>query len=89
MARKRKRDQAEASQAEDDRTEGDKNETVVEQEQPVALPEGVHHYATIDEVPWDLQNYWRQGYSIFSRYDEGIWMTDAAWYGVTHESIAQ
>lgn len=33
--------------------------------------------------------YWEQGYSIFSKYDEGIWMTDDAWYGVTHESVAK
>jgi trimethylguanosine synthase len=32
--------------------------------------------------------YWHQGYSIFSKYDEGIWMTDDAWFGVTHESVA-
>jgi len=33
--------------------------------------------------------YWHQGYSIFSKYDDGIWMTDDAWYGVTHESVAK
>ncbi|RMZ80878.1 hypothetical protein DV737_g2751, partial [Chaetothyriales sp. CBS 132003] len=53
-----------------------------------SLPEGIHHYQTIEEVPEDIQKYWHQGYSIFSRYDEGIWMTDDAWYGVTHESVA-
>ncbi|KIX03601.1 uncharacterized protein Z518_07154 [Rhinocladiella mackenziei CBS 650.93] len=52
------------------------------------LPEGVHHYQSLGEVPWDLQKYWHQGYSIFSKYDEGIWMTDDSWYGVTHESVA-
>ncbi|RMD44013.1 hypothetical protein DV735_g1134, partial [Chaetothyriales sp. CBS 134920] len=52
------------------------------------LPEGIHHYQTIEEVPEAIQKYWQQGYSIFSRYDEGIWMTDNAWYGVTHESVA-
>ncbi|RMZ83294.1 hypothetical protein DV738_g1346, partial [Chaetothyriales sp. CBS 135597] len=52
------------------------------------LPEGIHHYQTIEEVPEAIQKYWQQGYSIFSRYDEGIWMTDTAWYGVTHESVA-
>lgn len=36
----------------------------------------------------DLRRYWHQGYSIFSKYDEGIWMTDDAWFGVTHESVA-
>ncbi|EXJ93199.1 hypothetical protein A1O3_01756 [Capronia epimyces CBS 606.96] len=52
------------------------------------LPDGVHHYQEVDEVPCDLQKYWHQGYSIFSKYDAGIWMTDDAWYGVTHESVA-
>jgi trimethylguanosine synthase len=36
----------------------------------------------------DINRYWHQGYSIFSKYDEGIWMTDDAWFGVTHESVA-
>ena len=22
------------------------------------LPEGVHHYQELEEVPWDLQKYW-------------------------------
>ncbi|KIW29991.1 uncharacterized protein PV07_05772 [Cladophialophora immunda] len=52
------------------------------------LPEGVHHYQDIEEVPWDIQKYWHQGYSIFSKYDDGIWMTDDSWYEVTHESVA-
>src|SRR4051812_27518316 len=26
---------------------------------------------------------------MFSKYDEGIWMTDTAWYEVTHESVAR
>ncbi len=56
---------------------------------PQNLPEGVHHYQTLSEVPWDLQKYWHQGYSIFSKYDDGVWMTDDAWYGVTHEDVAQ
>jgi 16S rRNA A1518/A1519 N6-dimethyltransferase RsmA/KsgA/DIM1 with predicted DNA glycosylase/AP lyase activity len=33
--------------------------------------------------------YWNQGYSIFSKYDDGIWMTDDSWYEVTHESVAK
>jgi trimethylguanosine synthase len=35
-----------------------------------------------------MSRYWKQGYEIFSRYDEGIWMTDNSWFEVTHESIA-
>lgn len=33
--------------------------------------------------------YWHQGYSIFSKYDDGIWMTDDSWYEVTHECVAK
>jgi hypothetical protein len=57
--------------------------------QNLDLPGGVHHYQTLDEVPWDIQKYWHQGYSIFSKYDDGIWMTDDAWFEVTHESVAR
>jgi hypothetical protein len=53
------------------------------------LPPGVHHYRALEEVPWDIQKYWQQGYSIFSKYDDGIWMTDGSWYEVTHESVAK
>ena len=33
--------------------------------------------------------YYHQRYSIFSKYDEGIWMTEDAWYGVTPEPVAR
>ncbi|ETN39169.1 uncharacterized protein HMPREF1541_05392 [Cyphellophora europaea CBS 101466] len=58
------------------------------QELSSPLPNGVHHYQNLEDVPWDIQKYWHQGYSIFSKYDDGIWMTDDAWFGVTHESVA-
>ncbi|KAH8815001.1 RNA cap guanine-N2 methyltransferase [Xylogone sp. PMI_703] len=52
------------------------------------LTEKCHHYTSIGEVPWDIQKYWQQRYSIFSGYDEGIYMTDNAWYEVTPEPVA-
>ncbi|KAI9701892.1 MAG: hypothetical protein M1836_001236 [Candelina mexicana] len=52
------------------------------------LPEGCHHYQHVGEVPWDIQKYWQQRHSIFSKYDEGIQMTDDAWFGVTPEPVA-
>lgn len=55
----------------------------------VAIPDGVHHYQDIAEVPWDLQKYYSQRYSIFSKYDDGIWMTDDTWFGVTPEPVAK
>ena len=33
--------------------------------------------------------YWQQRYDIFSRYDDGVWMTDDAWFGVTPEPVAE
>ncbi|KAJ5669482.1 hypothetical protein N7462_010552 [Penicillium macrosclerotiorum] len=52
-------------------------------------PPEVHHYNSLQEVPWDIQNYWAQRYRIFSKYDEGIWLTDDAWFGVTPEPVAK
>ncbi|KAF3480404.1 uncharacterized protein GIQ15_05751 [Arthroderma uncinatum] len=51
------------------------------------LPEH-YHYSTRAEVPWDIQNYWAQRYKIFSKYDDGVWLTDDAWFGVTPEPVA-
>ncbi|CAF9915176.1 MAG: hypothetical protein GOMPHAMPRED_000651 [Gomphillus americanus] len=62
-----------------------KIEEQIEEESP---PEGCHHYQSRQEVPWDIQKYFDQRYSVFSRYDEGIWMTDDSWFGVTPEPIA-
>ena len=45
-------------------------------------------HAFVDAVT-DNNRYWNQGYSIFSKYDDGIWMTDDSWYEVTHESVAK
>lgn len=36
-----------------------------------------------------LRRYWKQRFRIFSRYDQGIWMTDDLWFGVTQEDIAR
>lgn len=54
-----------------------------------ALPDGVHHYDNAKQVPAKLSKYWRQRYEIFSKYDEGVWMTDDAWFGVTPEPVAK
>ncbi|KAJ5978213.1 hypothetical protein N7501_001555 [Penicillium viridicatum] len=51
-------------------------------------PPEVHHYSSLHEVPWDIQNYWSQRYRIFSKYDDGVWLTDDAWFGVTPEPVA-
>ncbi|KAH7328789.1 RNA cap guanine-N2 methyltransferase-domain-containing protein [Stachybotrys elegans] len=52
------------------------------------LTDECHHYESKKEVPWDIQKYFAQRYSIFSLYDDGVCMTDDAWFGVTPEPIA-
>lgn len=67
--------------------------------------EECHHYTRLVQVPWDIRklikpdlqlcpsltrfSYYHQRFSIFSRYDDGILMTDGAWYGVTPEPVAK
>ncbi|KAI0430556.1 RNA cap guanine-N2 methyltransferase [Xylaria sp. FL1042] len=52
------------------------------------LTDQCHHWTHLGEVPWDLQKYWQQRYTIFPLYDDGIYMTEDAWYGVTPEPVA-
>ncbi|CAF3612155.1 unnamed protein product [Fusarium graminearum] len=52
------------------------------------LTDQCHHYEGKHEVPWDIQKYFSQRYSIFSLYDYGVYMTDDAWFGVTPEPVA-
>jgi trimethylguanosine synthase len=52
-------------------------------------PEGVHHYESTEELPLEIAKYWHQRHNIFSKYDEGVWLTDDAWFGVTPEPIAK
>ncbi|RFU74559.1 tgs1 uanosine synthase [Trichoderma arundinaceum] len=52
------------------------------------LTDRCHHYTGKHEVPWDIQKYFSQRYSIFSFYDGGVHMTDDAWFGVTPEPVA-
>ncbi|RSL80541.1 hypothetical protein CEP51_006507 [Fusarium floridanum] len=52
------------------------------------LNDDCFHYEGKHEVPWDIQKYFAQRYSIFSLYDYGVYMTDDAWFGVTPEPVA-
>ena len=36
-----------------------------------------------------MYSYWQQRYYLFSKYDEGVLLTDDAWFGVTPESVAK
>ncbi|KUI61391.1 Trimethylguanosine synthase [Cytospora mali] len=47
-----------------------------------------HYYETY-EMPDILQKYWYQRYNLWERYDEDVYMTDDAWFGVTAEPIAR
>ncbi|KAF2752247.1 S-adenosyl-L-methionine-dependent methyltransferase [Sporormia fimetaria CBS 119925] len=53
-----------------------------------AEEEGIHQWSELAQVPKPLRKYWYQRYLVWDRYDEGVWMTEHAWFGVTPESIA-
>lgn len=45
-----------------------------------------------EKVPKELQSvnkYWKQRYSLFSKFDEGIKLDEESWFSVTPERIAQ
>lgn len=50
--------------------------------------DSIRYYESADKVPFEISKYWHQRHKIWSKYDEGIWMTDDAWFGVTPEPVA-
>lgn len=46
-------------------------------------------YQTVDFVLTLDCRYFAQRYSIFSLYDEGVLLTEDAWFGVTPEPVAK
>ena len=48
-----------------------------------------HHYLKLEDVPLHIQKYWKNRHKIFSFYNDGVYMTDDAWFGVTPEPIAR
>lgn len=59
-----------------------------QEEQP---PEGIrnpHQYDVAEDFSPEISKYWEQRHKIWSKYEEGVWMTDDAWFGVTPEPIA-
>ncbi|KAK6464736.1 RNA cap guanine-N2 methyltransferase-domain-containing protein, partial [Scheffersomyces coipomensis] len=46
----------------------------------------MHTYHTL---PRNCKKFWGRRYKLFSRFDDGIYMTSELWYSVTPESIAQ
>lgn len=53
------------------------------------LTANCHHYTQLQEVPQPIRKYWKSRFSIFSNYDDGIVLTDDAWFGVTPEPVAR
>ncbi|KAF2707366.1 S-adenosyl-L-methionine-dependent methyltransferase [Pleomassaria siparia CBS 279.74] len=49
---------------------------------------GIHQWLSQADFPNNLRKYWFQRYKIWDKYDQGIWMTEDAWFGVTPEPIA-
>lgn len=45
----------------------------------------MHTYATL---PSQCKKYWKKRYRLFSRFDEGVYLTSELWYSVTPESTA-
>ncbi|EXM08259.1 RNA cap guanine-N2 methyltransferase-domain-containing protein [Fusarium oxysporum II5] len=66
----------------------DDSEYSMKPAEELPLTDDCHHYQGKHEVPWDIQKYFAQRYSIFSLYDYGVYMTDDAWFGVTPEPVA-
>ncbi|CAK7216408.1 putative diacylglycerol O-acyltransferase tgs1 [Sporothrix curviconia] len=52
------------------------------------LTDNCHHYTRLQDVPWDIQKYWKGRYKIFPNYNNGVYLTDDAWFGVTPEPVA-
>lgn len=52
-------------------------------------PRGAYHFTHETELDEKYHKYFAQRHDIFSRYDEGIWMTEEAWMGVTPQCIAE
>ncbi|SPN96986.1 related to TGS1 TrimethylGuanosine Synthase [Cephalotrichum gorgonifer] len=67
---------------------GDKQKYKFKPAQHLPLTEKCQHYTNRADVPLELQKYWAQRYTIFSSYDDGVAMTDDAWFGVTPEPVA-
>lgn len=41
-----------------------------------------------DDLPKSSRKYWKQRYSLFSKFDEGVYMNKELWYSVTPEMVA-
>lgn len=46
----------------------------------------MHTYASL---PSNCKKYWRKRYQLFSKFDDGVYLTSELWYSVTPESTAK
>ncbi|CAN3475709.1 trimethylguanosine synthase [Diutina catenulata] len=46
----------------------------------------LHNHTTL---PKNVKRYWKKRYSLFSRFDEGVYMSSELWYSVTPEAVAK
>ncbi|KJR82545.1 trimethylguanosine synthase [Sporothrix schenckii 1099-18] len=53
------------------------------------ITDNCHHYTRLEDVPWDIHKYWKNRFKIFPNYNDGIFLTDDAWFGVTPEPVAR
>lgn len=44
--------------------------------------------ATKADMPLNVKKYWKKRYSLFSKFDEGIILTEELWYSVTPEEVS-
>ncbi|CCH40503.1 hypothetical protein BN7_36 [Wickerhamomyces ciferrii] len=46
------------------------------------------YHLTYDRLPKDTKKFWKQRYSLFKKFDQGVFMTSELWYSVTPEDVA-
>lgn len=44
---------------------------------------------TVEQFPKSMRKYWRSRYRLFSRFDDGILLTQELWYSVTPEEVSE
>ena len=71
---------------------GSSDEGIYHYDQDSEVPTEIKKYAFLRYVTAKtllrFTRYWHQRYRIFSKFDDGIWMTNDAWFGVTPEPVA-
>ncbi|OMH79195.1 Trimethylguanosine synthase [Zancudomyces culisetae] len=77
----------------EDQVEGDGYE---DQNEDISMDDTVYnqlyetyHAEKAKDLDPSLRKYWRQRYTLFSKYDDGILLDPQSWYSVTPECIAQ